>query len=444
MAPLYEDIERIINRLPSTSGECRRLRHLVLQQNLDTSITDEAISDVIPNCRNLLSIVLSGVPDITDRTVVELASTAVNLQGLDLSGCNQVTDVGILELTAKSLPLEWVQLNGVTGVTDPSISAIAKSCSRLVELELCDLPLLTPKPVRDLWSYSRKLRTLRLARCSLLSDKAFPSVLHTADESDEKPLPPTPATWLEEIPPLVLHHTAENLRVLDIGYCAKITDDAIAGVVAHAPKIQSLDLSGCVALTDVALEHICRLGDNLDTLTMAHVPHITDRGIVKLVRACGSLRSVDFAFCRHLTDMTVLEIAVLPNLQRLSLVRVQNLTDNAVFALAEHATALERLHLSYCDGISLSAVHLMLRKLGKLQLLIANGVPALKRKGIKRFSDPPPSNYDADLQAAFRVFSGANVVALREFLDKELLRRRNAERSNMVFIPRGDDKLDLY
>ena len=53
-------------------------------------------------------------------------------------------------------------------------------------------------------------------------------------------------------------------------------------------------------------------------------------------------------------------------------------------------------------------------------------------------------NYDADQQAAFRVFSGANVTALRDFLDKELQRRRNAEQSNMRFIPRGDDKLDLY
>lgn len=53
-------------------------------------------------------------------------------------------------------------------------------------------------------------------------------------------------------------------------------------------------------------------------------------------------------------------------------------------------------------------------------------------------------NYDADQQAAFRVFSGANVGALRDFLDKELQRRRDAEQSNMRFIPRGDDKLDLY
>lgn len=71
--------------------------------------------------------------------------------------------------------------------------------------------------------------------------------------------------------------------------------------------------------------------------------------------------------------------------------RVQNLTDNAVFSLAEHATGLERLHLSYCDGLSLFAVQLLLRKLVKLQLLTANGIPALKRKGIKRFSDPPPA-----------------------------------------------------
>ena len=57
--------------------------------------------------------------------------------------------------------------------------------------------------------------------------------------------------------------------------------------------------------------------------------------------------------CRHLTDMAVFELASLANLQRLSLVRVQKLTDNAVFFLAEHATGLERLHLSYCDRLSL-------------------------------------------------------------------------------------------
>lgn len=301
MAPLYEDLERIIDRLPATRGESRRVKHLVIEQNPDNQITDEAIVQIIPSCPNLNSIVLSGIPDISDRTIVKLASSALNLQGINLTGCSQVTDVGILELTAKSLPLEWIQLNGVVGITDPSVCAIAKSCSRLVEVELCDLPLLTAVSVRDLWSYSRKLRTLRLARCALLTDKAFPSPSGSITDGpdptadDEKPLPPSPKTWLEELPPLILRHTAENLRILDLGYCPKITDDAIAGIIAHAPKIQSLVLSGCVALTDDAISSICHLRDNLDTLMMAHVANITDRAIVKLARSCWKLRSADFA-----------------------------------------------------------------------------------------------------------------------------------------------------
>lgn len=88
--------------------------------------------------------------------------------------------------------------------------------------------------------------------------------------------------------------------------------------------------------------------------------------------------------------MSVFELASLGNLQRLSLVRVQKLTDNAVFFLAEHATGLERLHLSYCDGLSLMAVMTLLRRLPQLQHFTATGIPSFKRKGIKRFSDPPP------------------------------------------------------
>jgi len=91
--------------------------------------------------------------------------------------------------------------------------------------------------------------------------------------------------------------------------------------------------------------------------------------------------------CRNLTDLSVFELASLPGLRRLSLVRVQKVTDIGVFAIAEQATGLERLHLSYCDNISLDAMHLLLRKLERLQHLTATGIPAFRRKGIQRFSE---------------------------------------------------------
>jgi F-box and leucine-rich repeat protein GRR1 len=214
-----------------------------------------------------------------------------------------VTDVGVLELTAKSLPLEWLRLNGVVGLTDTPISAVAKSCSHLTELELCGLPLLTAVSVRDIWTFSRKLRTLRLARCALLTDKAFPVSVITspldpsspASLGPDKPLPPRPSTWLDDLPPLILTHNIESLRILDLTDCAKLTDEAIEGIVTHAPKIQTLVLSGCKMITDRSVRSICHLGGHLNVLVLAHAANITDRAIVKLARSCSNLRSLDVA-----------------------------------------------------------------------------------------------------------------------------------------------------
>ncbi|KAJ7684013.1 hypothetical protein B0H17DRAFT_1073260 [Mycena rosella] len=450
-ASFHEDMMRIIDRLPTTD-EYRRVRHLVLRKVDPPAppITDDELATVFTECPHLETVVLSAVPATTDRTIVLLAANAINLQGIDLSGCQQVTDVGVFELAAKS-PLQWIQLNGVVGLTDPSITALAKTCSRLVELELCDLPLLSALSVRDIFTFSRKLRTLRLARCPLLTDKAFPAVPASRSSTPvaypsgyEKPLPPRPTTWLDELPPLILRHTADNLRILDLSFIGGLTDAAIEGIVGHAPKIQHLRLSGCQQLTDRALESICKLGDHLDVLILSHVAKITDRGVVKLARACTNLRCVDVGFCRNLTDMSVFCLAELRGIRRLSLVRVHKLTDMAVFALAEHAVDLERLNLSYCDRLTLDAAHLLVKRLVRLQNLTATGIPSFKRKGVHRFSEPAPADYDADQQAAYNVFSGDRVSALRKFLNKEEERRRECERQNIPFSARSDDGLDLY
>ncbi|KAG6903482.1 hypothetical protein C0995_005505 [Termitomyces sp. Mi166 len=387
----HEDMIKVVNRLP-TEEEHRRVKRLVLSRRNEPPIKDDQLAKSLGACPHLEAVVLSGVPDLSDRTMVLLAKKAINLQNVDLTGCDQVTDVGVLELAAKSLPLQGLQLNGVTGITDQSVSAIAKTCSRLVELELCDLPLLTSVAVRDVWSFSRKLRTLRLARCPLLTDKSFPSALRPEEKEngDEKPLPPRPITWPDQLAPLILRHSAENLRVLDLTSC-RITDDGIEGIIGHAPKIQSLILSGCTMLTNRALESISKLGEHLDVLMLAHVSNITDAGVVKLARACWNLRCVDVAFCRNLTDMSVFEFASLRGLRRLSLVRVQKLTDIAIFALAEHGICLERLHLSYCDRLSLDAIHKLLRSRRGLEYLTATGIPGCRRKGVERFSETPPS-----------------------------------------------------
>lgn len=85
-----------------------------------------------------------------------------------------------------------------------------------------------------------------------------------------------------------------------------------------------------------------------------------------------------------------MELAGLKNLVRLVLVRVQKLTDNAVDYLADHTPSLQRLHLSYCDRITLKSLHHLVSRNRGLEHLTATGVPAARRRGLGRFSDPPP------------------------------------------------------
>ena len=417
-SPIPEDM-KVVSRVPGPE-ELERVRHILFPAGDYTDIIDEEIASVIPNCPNLEVVQLSGIEDTSDRTIAILAATATKLRGLDLGGCSRITDEGVLELAAKCTTLEWIRLSGVLGVTDSAISALVKSCPRLSELELDSCQGLTAMSIRDIWTFTRKLRRLKLTRCKQLTAHAFPALV------DENTLVPywqsTPGGEKDSLagsttffPPLILPpaYSPDNLRVLDLGYCTKITDGAMAGIISNATKIQTLTISGCAHLTDKTMDSICTLGENLEALSMAHVSKVTDNGVVRLVRACTRLRSVDVncessimipkinvgaysityfcsVVCSNLGDLAVLELATLPSLRRLSLVQLRKLTDNAVFFLAEHTLTLERLHLSHCDGLSLDSIHHVIRKLPELVHLSATGIPALTRPGVERFSERPP------------------------------------------------------
>lgn len=136
----------------------------------------------------------------------------------------------------------------------------------------------------------------------------------------------------------------------------------------------------------------------------------------------GNELTLGMKVCRNLTDMSVFELASLSGLQRLSLMRVHKLTDIGLYSLAEHATELERLHLSYCDSLSLDAAHLMLRKLTRLQHLTATGVPAFRRKGIQRFSEPMPAVSDVCLSHRIYCLISSSNLELRSGSANRILR----------------------
>ncbi|KAF8914177.1 hypothetical protein CPB84DRAFT_1840911 [Gymnopilus junonius] len=401
--------------LISMFARCDRLERLtIIGCKL---ITGEALEQILPGFPNLVAFDLTGVVNATSEAIIGLASVATRLQGINLSGCSNVTDFGIIALAQSCPLLRRVKLSGLTLLTDAAVSALAQGCPMLLEIDLNHCELISDVSVRLIWTHLVHMREMRLSHCSLLSDAAFPAPLRPDSQADVvNPFANSNAKKTEELVPLTVNRIFENLRMLDLTACALITDDAVEGVVSHAPKIRNLVLSKCSLLTDKSVETICRLGRHLHYLHLGHASRITDRSVRVLARSCTRIRYIDFANCVHLTDMSVFELSALPKLRRVGLVRVSQLTDEAIYALAERHATLERIHLSYCDQISVMAIHFLLLKLHKLTHLSLTGVPAFRQSELQKFCREAPKDFNTAQRAAFCVFSGKGVSQLRAYL----------------------------
>ncbi|RPD66849.1 RNI-like protein [Lentinus tigrinus ALCF2SS1-7] len=437
-----------IDELPSDEESCYYAEHLVFHPDPDPTVppayTDDELAAVLPYCPHIAAAYLSGIPDLSSRTLILLAEHASGLTYLDISGCTQVTDLGLQAVAAHSTSLCSLFISRIPSITDHGLAALVRGLPHLEELEMENLPLVTALSARDIWTFARGLKRWILSGCMHITDSGFPWVPERtqleAEDADKR------RTWMESLPPLILPatHKLNNLRVLDLSHCLRLTDAAILGVVAHAPRIHNLNLAGCIELTDRALHAICTLGRHLRIIDVGGLERVTDEGVFAVASACGRLRSVDISFIPGLTDLAILEFASQPNLTRLAAAGLPKLTEQATFFLAEHAFELEQLHLSYCPRLTLVGIRTMLRRLTKLMNVGLSGVPAMRRMGIRRFSQEPPEGYKEGKQGIYRVFQGENIRKLSAFLEKEEWRKREAERLNILFEPRGDDSRELY
>ncbi|GJJ07114.1 hypothetical protein Clacol_001314 [Clathrus columnatus] len=419
---------------------CIRLERLTLVNC--TAITDEALVNVLPSFPNLVALDLTCVTETTDRAIVTLANTASRLQGLNLGACKSVTNEGVIAIAKNCPQLRRIKLSGLELLTDAAVIILATSCPLLLEIDLNNCERITDVSVRELWTHSVLMREFRLSHCHQLTDQGFPAPITTTTTNSNKdasssstatttttatilpsvpnpnPFPNRTPILSPQYPPLKLRKPFEHLRMLDLTACVNITDEAIEGIVTNARKIRNLVLAKCSGLTDASVESICKLGKNLHYLHLGHASAITDKSVTKLARSCLRLRYIDLACCPNLTDMSVFELASLPKLRRIGLVRVVNLTDHAITMLGqERRDTLERIHLSYCENITVRAIHYLLQKLTKLTHLSLTGIPAFRHTELQKFCRPPPREFNSTQRAAFCVYSNSGVRELRRYLE---------------------------
>ncbi|XP_066270079.1 uncharacterized protein [Branchiostoma lanceolatum] len=177
-------------------GACRNLQQLSLRQCLSTAHTLVRLGE---NCRQLRSLMMSGVEGMTDSVLVSMAENLGLLEELDVS---------------------WN-----LDLTDSSISRVLVCCPRLRDARLAGLKRITSKPFLPIISDLARWR-----RCqSLLKLKEKERRVFEEEGEDQ---------WSsdEEFEDLYVPHRSASyapcLRDLDLEYSDMVNDDYLAEIVA--------------------------------------------------------------------------------------------------------------------------------------------------------------------------------------------------------------------
>ncbi|KAI7863984.1 hypothetical protein BDF14DRAFT_1733090 [Spinellus fusiger] len=384
-------------------SNCERIERLTLAGC--SSLTDQGLLALLNHgaCSFLVSMDLSDVPLISDLTLTRIAEQCPKLQGLNLSmsreGQDQlslITDSSIVKVAHHCRGLKRIKIHYRALVTDVSALALAEHCPGLTEIDLMNCGI-TNTALVAIFQQCRDLKEFRVNQCVQLSLSAF--------------LQSFPLTSLGK-------NSYEQLRLLDLTGVLMLTDSAVQHIVWAAPRLRNVILNKCCNLTDASVLALCGLGRHLHYLHLGHCSQLTDHSILHLAKHCTRLRYLDLANCSQLTDTSVTELATLPKLKRIGLVKCTNITDEFMYALTTHvgvATTLERVHLSYCSRLSVHAVMHLVHFCHRLTHLSLTHVPAFLHTGLQRFCRAPPREFTEPQRRVFCVFSGKGVYDLRRY-----------------------------
>ena len=145
----------------------------------------------------------------------------------------------------------------------------------------------------------------------------------------------------------------QNLTELNLEDCDHIHDECLQCVaMSNLNQLRVLNLSFCVSIFDQGLEYIAGSLPNLTKLQLRSVDNISSLGVSAIIQQCSRLKTLDLAHCDWLTDHSIEDI-VTGRMNRPS--KMQSLRRHEEGAAL---STLEELDLS-CAKISDNGVRLL-------------------------------------------------------------------------------------
>lgn len=332
-----DDVIKILQR-------CTHLKCISISSN---RLTDDGVTILAENAKELTSLNLIECKEVTHIGVLAIAKNQRNLVELNLSECWQVESAGFIAIAENLTNLKKLNLNRRTGghLTDEVMIEIAQRLTKLEELSLAQTVdnKITDISLKSIAKHLPLLKSLNLSNCKM---------------SDEG---------------LIALASLTKLEVLDISHSWKLTDTSLVKVAKKLTNLEKLYLSGCTGITDTSAyaiaEHLKKLKViDLSAENIHNPSQITGLGIDAIAERL-QLEELYLNLCQYITTDHIRMIAVhQTKLKKLGLGHMWDLRNNGIREIAMHLKNLEELNIRASD-VSERGIRHITRRLHHLRVL---------------------------------------------------------------------------
>jgi len=172
-----------------------------------------------------------------------------------------------------------------------------------------------------------------------------------------------------------------NLQYLNLCFCTKVTNAALATITKNHKKLKHLGLFGCTKITDAGLTSI-NLMRPLETLDLGGCNAISDNLFSTLNLA--HLKTLNLCFCKKITGESA-NIPTFPKLEGLNLTGCPQVTNEGLQSL-NSLTHLKYLLLWNCDEVTDEGLN-HLKQLPNLQTIGLWKCHSISMDGLRRLTD---------------------------------------------------------
>nr|GMC95895.1 EIN3-binding F-box protein 1-like [Ipomoea batatas] len=424
--------------LMEIAKECHSLEKLDLCQC--PSISSKGLVAIAERCSSLTSLTIESCSSIGNEGLQAIGRHCTLLQSVTIKDCPLVGDQGVATLLS-STPTK-VKLHGLK-ITDFSLAIIGHYGKAITSLALSALQNVSQK---GFWVMGNAQGLKTLASLTITSCRGTTDVSLEAVGKAKLLEPLRVCSWknatgspqiggrkcnsncgklkvsfcgevyecgMDLTPEAQLLSPCESLRSLSIRNCPGFGSNSLAMVGKLCPQLYQLDLSGlcgitdapllslldnskaglaevnlsgCLNLSDEVVFALARLhGQTLQVLNLDGCRKITNASLVAVANSCTFLNDLDVSKCL-ITDsgLAALSQGVQINLQILSLSGCFKVSSKSVPSLRKLGKNLIGLNLQQCNGMSSSAIELLVEHLWRKLLAMADNFAPTFCRLIKR------------------------------------------------------------